>query len=97
MQSPSLREAGSSKALEMYKYWKQQFSSPVQDIVEPASLSYINKTEITDSEALDIMEKLSAFPKSYNALQVVLFACPDDDELVDEKYENIVAMWKSAT
>ena len=67
------------------------------DHYKPASLSYINKAEITDSEALDIMEKLSVFPKSYNALQVVLFSCSDDVELVDEKYESIVAKWKSAT
>ncbi|MCL1047099.1 hypothetical protein L2737_17510 [Shewanella electrodiphila] len=94
---PASEKLDKSKHMEMYKYWKQSFVSPVQDIVEPASLSYINKIEISDSEALDIMEKLSAFPKSYNALQVVLFSCPDDDELVDEKYENIVAQWKSAT
>ncbi|WP_462148134.1 hypothetical protein [Pseudoalteromonas gelatinilytica] len=83
--------------MEMYKYWKQSFASPVQDIVEAASLSYINKTEVSDSEALGIMEELSAFPKSYNALQVVLFSCPDDNELVEKKYESIVAQWKSAT
>lgn len=94
---PASEKLDQVKHMEVYKYWKQSFASPVQDIVEPAALSYINKTEITDSEALDIMERLSPFPKSYNALQVVLFSCPDDDELVDEKYENIVAMWKSAT
>jgi hypothetical protein len=94
---PASEKLDQVKHMEMYKYWKQSFASTVQNIVEPASLSYINKTEITDSEALDIMERLSPFPKSYNVLQVVLFSCPDDDELVDEKYEDIVAMWKSAT
>ncbi|TMP01957.1 hypothetical protein CWC11_20380, partial [Pseudoalteromonas sp. S3178] len=94
---PASEKLDKAKHMKIYKFWKQSFSSPVQNIVEPASLSYINKTEISDSEALSIMEKLSAFPKSYNALQVVLFSCSDDDELVDEKYENIVAQWKSAT
>ncbi|MCL2915591.1 hypothetical protein L2725_17690 [Shewanella corallii] len=94
---PSSEKLDQVKHMEMYKYWKQSSFSPVQDIVEPASLSYINKTEISDSEALSIMEKLSAFPKSYNALQVVLFSCPDVDELVGEKYESIVAKWKSST
>tara|TARA_B110000211_G_scaffold200152_1_gene230979 strand:- start:2722 stop:3147 length:426 start_codon:yes stop_codon:yes gene_type:complete len=94
---PASEKLDKAKHMKIYKFWKQSFSSPVQNIVEPASLSYINKTEISDSEALSIMEKLSAFPKSYNALQVVLFSCSDDDELVDEKYENIVAQWKSTT
>ena len=94
---PASEKIEQAKHMKMYKYWKQSFVSPVQDIVEPASLSYINKTEITDSEALNIMEKLSEFHKSYNALQVVLFSCPDDNELVDEKYEEILAKWKSAT
>ena len=94
---PASEKLDQAKHMEMYQFWKQSFSSPVQNIVEPASLSYINKTQISDSEALGIMEKISAFPKSHNALQVVLFSCPDDDELVDEKYENIVTQWKSAT
>lgn len=94
---PVSEKLNKAKHMEMYKYWKQSFVSPVQDIVEPASLSYISKTEITDSEALSIMEKLSAFPKSYNALQVVLFSCPDYDELIDVKYQSILAHWKSAT
>lgn len=94
---PASEKLEQAKHMEIYNYWKQSFSSPLQEIVEPASLSYINKGELTDSEALEIMDKLSEFPKSYNALQVVLFSCPDDDELVDEKYESIVGMWKSAT
>jgi hypothetical protein len=94
---PASEKLEQAKHLEMYKFWKQSFVSPVQDIVEPAALSYINKTEISDTEALSIMAKLSAFPKSYNALQVVLFSCPDENESVNEKYENIVAQWKSAT
>jgi hypothetical protein len=94
---PASEKIEEAKHLEMYNYWKESFSSPVQEIVEPASLSYINKRELTDNEALEIMVKLSKFPNSYNALQVVLFSCPDDEELVDEKYEDIVSMWKSAT
>ena len=94
---PASEKLDQAKHMEIYKYWKQSFASPVQDIVEAASLSYINKTEVSGSEALGIMEELSAFPKSYNALQVVLFSCPDDNELVEKKYESIVAQWKSAT
>ena len=94
---PASEKIEESKHLEMYNYWKESFSSPVQEIVEPASLTYINKGELTDNEALVIMVKLSKFPNSYNALQVVLFSCPDDEELVDGKYEEIVSMWKSAT
>ncbi|MBC3767473.1 hypothetical protein [Neptunicella marina] len=94
---PASEKIEEAKHLEMYNFWKESFSSPVQEIVEPASLSYINKGELTDNEALEIMVKLSKFPNSYNALQVVLFSCPDDKDLVDEKYEEIVSMWKSAT
>jgi hypothetical protein len=94
---PASEKIEEAKHLEMYNYWKESFSSPVQEIVEPASLTYINKGELTDNEALEIMVKLSKFPNSYNALQVVLFSCPDDEELVDGKYEEIVSMWKSAT
>lgn len=94
---PASEEIEEAKHLQVYYFWKESFSSPVQKIVEPAALSYINKEELTDNEALEIMVKLSKFPNSYNALQVVLFSCPDDEELVDEKYEEIVSMWKSAT
>jgi hypothetical protein len=94
---PASEELEQSKHMEMYQYWKASFSSPVQEVVEPASLSYIHKAELNDNEALKIMGKLSKFPKSYNALQVVLFSCPDEDELVDDKYEEILNHWKSAT
>ncbi|MGJ8483599.1 hypothetical protein ACSFVZ_06175 [Pseudoalteromonas sp. SYSU M81236] len=94
---PASEKIEEAKHLQMYYFWKESFSSPVQKIVEPAALSYINKEELTDNEALEIMVKLSKFPNSYNALQVVLFSCPDDEELVDEKYEEIVSTWKSAT
>jgi hypothetical protein len=69
----------------------------VQEIVEPASLAHINKLDLADTEALEVMNKLSKYPKSYNALQVVLFSCPDDDELVNDKYDEIVSMWLMAT
>ena len=94
---PASEKLEEAKHLEMYNYWKESFSCPVQEIVEPASLTYIHKGELTDKEALEIMVKISKFPNSYNALQVVLFSCPDDDELVDDKYEEIVSIWKTAT
>jgi len=94
---PASQKLDKAKHMEMYQYWKGAFSSPVQKIVEPACLSFISKQELADSEALEIMGKLSKYPKSYNALQVVLFSCSDDDELVNDKYEEIVSTWKAAT
>ncbi|TKB45294.1 hypothetical protein [Thalassotalea mangrovi] len=92
---PASEKLEHAKHMEMYKYWKNSFFSPVQEIVEPASLSYINKMELSDNEALAIMDKLSEYPESFNALQVVLFSCPDDDENVDNKYRETIRLWKS--
>ena len=94
---PASEKLDQTKHLAMYDYWKNSFSSPIPKIVEPACLAHINKHELADTKALEIMDNLSNYPKSYNALQVVLFSCPDEDELVDEKYEQIVSMWKEAT
>jgi hypothetical protein len=94
---PASEKLDKTKHMEMYQYWKNSFSSIVQEIVEPASLAHIDKLDLGDTEALEIMNKLSKYPKSYNALQVVLFSCPDDDELVNDKYDEIVSMWQLAT
>jgi hypothetical protein len=94
---PASEKLDKTKHMEMYEYWKNSFSSIVQEIVEPASLAHINKLDLADTEALEVMNKLSKYPKSYNALQVVLFSCPDDDELVNDKYDEIVSMWLMAT
>jgi len=94
---PASEKLDKTKHMEMYEYWKNSFSSIVQEIVEPASLAHINKLDLDDTEALEVMNKLSKYPKSYNALQVVLFSCPDDDELVNDKYDEIVSMWQMAT
>ena len=94
---PASEKLDKTKHMEMYEYWKNSFSSIVQEIVEPASLAHINKLDLDDTEALEVMNKLSKYPKSYNALQVVLFSCPDDDELVNDKYDEIVSIWQMAT
>ena len=90
---PSSEKLSVGAYLAIYEYWKSSFLSPIQDIVESASLSYINKTELTDGAALEIMNNLVIFPKAYNALQVVLFSCPDDEELVDARYDEIISTW----
>lgn len=91
---PASENLDKIKHLYMYEYWRSSFSSPVQNIVEPACLAHINKQYLNDSAALEIMEKLRAYPKNYNALQVVLFASEDEKELVGEKYEETVNDWK---
>ena len=80
---------------EIYDYWKESFSHPVQSIVETASLSYINKEELSDERALDILEKLREYPKSYNAMKIILFACANEDDLVEDKYDEIESEWSN--
>ncbi len=94
---PAFEKVERPKHLDMYNYWKASFTSPIQEIIEPAAISYIAKVELSDSEALKIMDELSRFPNSYNALLVVLFSCSDEEELVDERYEEIISTWKLAT
>jgi hypothetical protein len=78
----------------MYAYWKAAFFHPVQDIVEPASLALIQQQLLSDAEIIHIMEQLRAYPQQYSALQVALFACADEQGLVDAKYEEIVREWQ---
>ncbi len=92
---PASEALNPGKHLEMYAYWKASFSSPVQHIVEPACLSYINKQGLSDSQAIEIMGRLAQYPKSFNALQIVLFSCDDEKGLVDDKYEKIIGQWKA--
>jgi hypothetical protein len=80
--------------LAMYAYWKAAFFHPVQDIVEPASLALIQQQLLSDAEVMHIMEQLHAYPQQPSALQVALFACADEQGLVDAKYEAIVSEWQ---
>ena len=80
--------------LAMYAYWKSAFSHPVQDIVEPASLALIQQQLLSDAEVIHIMEQLRAYPQQSSALQVALFACADEQGVVDAKYEEIVSEWQ---
>tara|TARA_B100000809_G_scaffold242882_1_gene267369 strand:+ start:4 stop:426 length:423 start_codon:yes stop_codon:yes gene_type:complete len=92
---PSSIKLNLNSHLEIYNYWKNSFVSPVIELVEPACLALINKVDLEDSKAIEIMNQISEYPKSYNALTVVLFSCPDDDEIVDDLYEKIKSEWKS--
>lgn len=92
---PASEKLEEKKHLEMYEYWKASFDSPIQNIVEPACLALILKKELTDLQAIEIMEKLSIYPKCFNALKVALFSCPDEQELVDSKYEAVLHSWDS--
>lgn len=80
--------------LAMYAYWKAAFAHPVQNIVEPASLALIQQQLLSDAEVIHIMEQLRAYSKQYSALQVALFACADEQGVVDAKYEEIVSEWQ---
>jgi hypothetical protein len=80
--------------LAMYAYWQASFSHPVQDIVEPASLALIQQQLLSDAEVMHIMEQLRTYPQQSSALQVALFACADEQGLVDAKYEAIVSAWQ---
>ncbi|OQX07780.1 MAG: hypothetical protein BWK73_27170 [Thiothrix lacustris] len=74
--------------------WQQLIAQPVQDIVEPASLALIQQQLLSDAEVMYIMEQLRAYPQQSSALQVALFACADEQGLVDAKYEEIVSEWQ---
>jgi hypothetical protein len=91
---PASENLDSAKHMEIYEYWKTAFIHPIQEIIEPAILSYISKEDLPDETALSIMEAVRPYKKSYNALSIVLFSCPDDEDKVDDKYEEIVAEWK---
>ncbi|WP_090368595.1 hypothetical protein [Ferrimonas sediminum] len=91
---PLSKKLSKHKQLEIYNYWKAKFGGPVQKIIEPACLSFIDKTEINDSKALEMMRELIGFPGSYIALQLVLYSCPDDDDVVSDEYDKIVKQWQ---
>ncbi|UJS24813.1 hypothetical protein [Thiothrix winogradskyi] len=80
--------------LAMYAYWKTVFSHCVQDIVEPASLALIQRQLLSDADVIYIMEQLRAYSQQYSALQVALFACVDEQGVVDAKYEEIASEWQ---
>jgi hypothetical protein len=91
---PASENLDSTKHMQIYEYWKSVFTHPVQDIIELAILSYISKEDLSDEAAHSIMEAVRPYKKSYNSLTIVMFSCPDDEDKVDDKYEEIVAEWK---
>ncbi|NQY64893.1 MAG: hypothetical protein HRT38_14420 [Alteromonadaceae bacterium] len=81
--------------LKIYEYWKTVISHPIQELIEPVVYSYINKDELSDDSALEIMELLKPYRNSFNALTIILFSCEDIKDKVDDMYEQIVAEWKN--
>ncbi|MBK8453443.1 MAG: hypothetical protein WAQ53_07425 [Thiofilum sp.] len=89
-----LEIGGDAPFLVLHVYWKSAFSHPMQDIVEPASMALIQQRLLSDEEVIRIMEQLRTYSQLSSALQVALFACADEQGLVDAKYEEIVSEWQ---
>ncbi len=80
--------------MKIYEYWQSSFTHPLINILKPACLAHINNSCLSVEKVIKIMAKVRQFPKRYNALQIIYFACEDKEEVVEAKYEEILGEWK---
>ncbi len=87
-------ELDQESQMKIFEYWQSSFTHPLINILKPACLAHINNSRLSVDEVIQIMDEVKEFPKSHTALQIICFACEDDEGLVEAKYEEILDEWK---